>query len=258
MDLNLSGKTALVCGASQGIGAGCARELADLGCQIILLARTESKLKDVCSGLKGSGHRYVVADQGDQEALLKALSTALEGHTVDILINNSGGPPGGPITEASDEEFLQAFQRHLIVNANLVKMLLPGMREKRFGRIVNIISTSVKIPLAGLGVSNTIRGAVASWSKTLANEVAQYGITVNSVLPGATKTSRLDQIIDSKASKSGQQREAVAETMAAAIPAGRFGNVEEIASVAAFLSSPAASYVTGTAIPVDGGRTGAI
>jgi len=184
---------------------------------------------------------------------------AFVAHTpVHILINNTGGPAAGPALTARADEFLNAFQQHLICNHLLAQLVAPGMKEAKYGRIVNIISTSVKIPLKGLGVSNTIRGAVASWAKTLANELGGFGITVNNVLPGATATERLDTIIQNKSIKTGHERDDVENEMLAEIPAGRFGQPEEIAAMVAFLASPAAAYVNGTSIPVDGGRTGSI
>src|SRR5690606_21533160 len=175
-----------------------------------------------------------------------------------ILVNNSGGPAAGPATEAKPEAFLQAFQQHLICNHILATLVIPGMKQAGFGRIINIISTSVKIPLKNLGVSNTIRGAVASWAKTMSNELGQFGITVNNVLPGATATGRLEAIINNKVAKTGMEQARVEEEMLAEIPAKRFGMPEEIAAMVAFLASPAAGYVNGTSIPVDGGRTGSI
>jgi 3-oxoacyl-[acyl-carrier protein] reductase len=173
-------------------------------------------------------------------------------------VNNTGGPPGGPITEADGNEFLTAFQNHLINNQNLAQLLLPGMKKAGFGRIINIISTSVKVPLNGLGVSNTVRGAVANWSKTWANEVGQFNITVNNVLPGATETERLTSIIANKANKTGKSEEEVAAAMAGAVPMKRFAKPEEVANAVAFLASPAAAYINGINVPVDGGRTGSL
>ncbi len=174
---------------------------------------------------------------------------------VHILVNNTGGPPPGTVIEARPEEFTTAFAQHLICNQILVQAVVPGMQAAGYGRIINIISTSVKQPIAGLGVSNTIRGAVASWAKTLASELAPFGITVNNVLPGMTRTQRLDSLIASKAEKTGKTIEQITQEMIREIPAGRIGMPHEFAAAVAFLASPAASYITGINLPVDGGRT---
>ena len=259
MDLQLTGKKALVCGASQGIGQAIAIELAELGCQVTCLARNEAKLKKTLGMLPGEGHDHLVADHSNLDSLVQTVGNHLEQKgPLHILVNNSGGPAGGPITKAADQQFLDALTAHLLANVNLSRLVLPGMEEAGFGRIINVISTSVKVPLPGLGVSNTTRGAVANWAKTLANEVAGKGITVNNVLPGATKTDRLDQILSNKAGKLQLSEDQVATQMKSQIPAGRFGEAHEIAAVAAFLASPAAAYVNGTSIPVDGGRTGSL
>jgi len=258
--LTLSGKKALVCGATQGIGLATAQALANLGVSCTLLARNEDSLQKAVTSLavvSGNQHDYLVADFGDEAALQRAAQKAVEAG-YDILINNTGGPPAGPITQASGEHFLAAFHQHLLANHTLAQAVLPGMQAKGWGRIVNVVSTSVKIPLKGLGVSNTIRGAVASWAKTLSNEVARYGITVNNVLPGATATGRLSSIIEGKATKTGEARQAVETEMLAEIPAGRFGKPEEVGAVAAFLCTDAAAYINGVSIPVDGGRTGSL
>ena len=256
MNINLEGKHALVCGASKGIGRAIAQQFAASGCRVTLLARTEEALARVKAELPGAGHSFIAADHSDIDQLLAQVAAAQQQSSFDILVNNSGGPPGGPITQASSTDFITAFQQHLLVNAELAKLCLPGMRDRGYGRIINIVSTSVKIPLAGLGVSNTVRGAVASWAKTLANEVASAGITVNCILPGATETQRLDEIIAGKSAKQSKSPDDVTRLMQAQIPAGRFGKAEEIGYLACFLASHLASYITGTAIPVDGGSHG--
>jgi len=258
MDINLSGKRALVCGASQGIGLASAIELAKLGCQVTLLARNEAKLTSALASLEHpSRHHFIACDVTDKATLQSAVSSDLaEYGPYAILINNSGGPPGGPIVSAKADAFQAALEQHLFTNILLTQLLLPGMQAAQWGRIINIISTSVKAPLSGLGVSNTTRGAVANWAKTLANEVAKEGITVNNVLPGATNTERLTTIIEHKASKQQSSIEAVTNHMLGDIPAQRFGQPEEVAAMVAFLCTPAAAYVNGTAIAVDGGRTG--
>ena len=261
MNLNLKGKNALVCGSTQGIGKACAEVLAGLGANITLCARNEDKLKLVCKNLDtsfGQIHDYIICNFSDSNTIDVALPKLLEKKKIHILINNTGGPPGGEIVKASEEEFLQAFNNHLICNHKLVGYVLKGMKEDQYGRIINIISTSVKIPLKGLGVSNTIRGAVANWSKTLSNEVAQYQVTVNNVLPGATKTERLSSIIENKARKQNLNRKDVENQMMNQVPMQRFAEAEEIANAVGFLASPAASYITGINVPVDGGRTGSL
>lgn len=258
---SLIGKTALVGGSTQGIGLASAQAMAAMGATCYLVSRNEEKLKVAVATLNtdaGQQHGYLVADYALPEMVKTAIAGFVATHTVHILINNTGGPAGGPITDAATTDFLNAFNQHLICNHILATAVVPGMKAAGSGRIVNIVSTSVKIPLSGLGVSNTIRGAVASWAKTMANELARFGITVNNVLPGATSTERLSAIVGNKSAKVGKTREEVAQEMLAEIPAGRFGEPAEIAAVVAFLASPAAAYVNGTSIPVDGGRTGSI
>ncbi|KAB2805388.1 SDR family oxidoreductase [Phaeocystidibacter luteus] len=262
MNLNLSGKTALVGGSTQGIGLASAKELASMGASVVLLARNEEKLKKAISELSVSGdqsHSYLVADYSKTDEVKRVVNDWISaGNTAHILVNNTGGPPAGPVHQASIEEFMNAFNAHLVNNHNLAQAVIPGMKEAGFGRIINIISTSVKIPLKGLGVSNTIRGAVANWSKTLSNEVGAFNITVNNVLPGATETERLTGIIENKASKGNVEKSDVAAKMTAEIPMGRFAQPEEVANAVAFLASPAASYINGINVPVDGGRTGSL
>lgn len=258
LDLNLFGKRALVCGASQGIGRATAMELADLGCDIIALAREEDGLKDLMPALakhKSQQHVYICSNLLDLPLVERQIKSNLKKDgTIDIVINNSGGPVPGPILEAKDEQFEDTFKMHLLASALLARCLVPGMKAKQYGRIINIISTSVKAPIENLGVSNTIRWAVAAWVKTLSYEVAKFGITVNSVLPGSTDTARLASIIKSQAEKRGVDEQIVRQEMIAQIPAGRIGFPEEVARVIAFLASPAASYVNGVALQVDGGR----
>jgi 3-oxoacyl-[acyl-carrier protein] reductase len=259
MNLDLSQRTAVVCGASQGIGLAAAIEIANLGANVVLVARNQERLESALTQLPKSEsqqHSILIADFSQPDQLKSVITSWTEqGNVADILINNTGGPPGGPAIDAATEEFLTAFTNHLVCNQILVQTLLPGMKEKKFGRIINVISTSVKQPLNGLGVSNTIRGAVANWAKTLANELGQFGITVNNVLPGATNTTRLESILESKAQKTGRTYDDVADEMRASIPAGRFADAPELGSAIAFLASPAASYINGVNLPVDGGRT---
>lgn len=261
MQLSLVEKYALVGGSSQGIGLAIAQELALLGASCVLIARNETSLKRALLTLDTTQqqvHRYLVADYSQYQEVEAVVSRFVQQQHIHILVNNTGGPAGGPVTEATPEAFLQAFQQHLICNQLLTQLVLPGMKKDHYGRIINIISTSVKIPLRGLGVSNTIRGAVASWAKTLANEVGHLGVTVNNILPGATATARLESIVDHKASKTNHSKEEIAQEMIDEIPMKRFGKPEEIAAAAAFLASPAAAYITGVSIPVDGGRTGSL
>ena len=255
MELNIKNKNALVCGSTQGIGKATAILLAEEGANVTLIARNEEKLKVVLAELpnKNQNHNYLIADFSKPNELKSVLEAS--GLQFHILINNTGGPAGGPVFNAKIEEFDNAFTQHLKCNHILVQALVPFMKTKCFGRIVNVISTSVKQPLDGLGVSNTIRGAVASWSKTLANELGEYGITVNNVLPGATETERLKEIIKNKSIKAGKNFDAVAEAMKNASPAKRFAKPEEVAAAIVFLTSKQASYINGINIPVDGGRT---
>jgi 3-oxoacyl-[acyl-carrier protein] reductase len=255
MNLNIQHKNALVCGSTQGIGLATAILLAEEGVNVTLIARNEEKLKSVLVQLPNENqcHSYLVADFSKPKELREVLEAAnLQFH---ILVNNTGGPAGGPIFNATLDQFESAFTQHLKCNHVLVQALVPFMKTQCFGRIINVISTSVKQPLDGLGVSNTIRGAVASWSKTLANELGEFGITVNNVLPGATGTERLKEIISNKATKTGMSIDAVAEAMKNASPAKRFAKPEEVASAIVFLASEKASYINGINVPVDGGRT---
>jgi len=257
MDLNLKGKTALVCGSTQGIGWASAQALAAMGARCILFSRSADKLDARVKEL-GEGHDFISADFSNPEEVRQVISERIVKENIHILINNTGGPPGGKISEAETDAFLLAYNQHLICNHIITTAVLDGMKKDQYGRIVNVISTSVKIPLNGLGVSNTTRGAVASWSKTMANELAEYGITVNNVLPGATETGRLKSIIENKSNKLSKDYSEVEKGMLSVIPMKRFGQPEEIANVIAFLTSPSAAYVTGQSICVDGGRTGSI
>lgn len=258
MDIGLVGKNALVCGSSMGIGKASAVVLSRLGANVTLVARSEDKLKAVLEELDTSqeqNHSYMVADFSDLDGLKEKIENLVAQKTIHILINNTGGPPGGPIVDAKAEAFLDAYGKHLLCNHLLATTVLPGMANDAYGRIINIISTSVKSPIPGLGVSNTTRGAVASWAKTLANEVGEKGITVNNVLPGFTATGRLDKIVDSRSAKSGKSKDETRDAMMSLVPMKRFGDPMEVANAVGFLASPAASYITGISVPVDGGRT---
>jgi len=261
MNLSLQGKFAIICGSTQGIGLAIAEELALLGASCTLVARNEVALKEAVSKLdntSGQQHGYLVADFSKPAEVKEAIEAHVAGYVVHILINNTGGPAAGPIIEATEEAFLNTFNQHLICNHILTKAVVPSMQKEGYGRIINIISTSVKIPLKNLGVSNTIRGAVASWAKSMANELGQYNITVNNVLPGFTSTQRLSTLIENMAKKGNTVIDIVEKNMMEEVPMKRFADASEIAAVAAFLASPAASYVNGVSIPVDGGRTGSI
>jgi 3-oxoacyl-[acyl-carrier protein] reductase len=262
MDLRLNDKNAIVCGSTQGIGFAVAQQLASMGANITLLARNEDKLKAKVSELAKTDsqhHGYIVADYSSPDSLQEKVEEFVSGTgPIHILVNNTGGPPGGPITDAATDEFSDAFSKHLICNHILAQATISGMKKAGYGRIINVISTSVKQPLNGLGVSNTIRGAVANWAKTMANELGQFNITVNNVLPGATNTGRLNSIISTKAAKMGETEEVVKAGMANAVPMKRVAEPSEVANAIAFLASPAASYINGINLPVDGGRTGSL
>lgn len=248
----------MVCGSTAGIGKATAKQLAKLGATVTLVARDEAKLKETLIELaheKGQKHNYYVADFAKPEQVKEKAALAASNKTFHILVNNTGGPKGGPIFSAQPEEFEKAFSMHLICNQILVQALVPGMKEADYGRIINIISTSVKQPIDGLGVSNTIRGAVANWSKTLANELGQFGITVNNVLPGFTATDRLDDIVGNAAKRMDKTEKEASDFMKSLVPARRFAQPGEIANAVAFLASEAASYINGVNLPVDGGRT---
>lgn len=256
MDTSLAGRRALVCGASRGIGAAAVRALAESGAALSLLARSKDKLDAAVAELHAAGAPAygVVADLDDREALGAAIAEHLgEVGPIHILINNTGGPAPGPLLHATDQALLQAFGRHVLASQLLVRALLPGMKEAGYGRIINVISTSVREPIPNLGVSNVIRGAMASWSKTLSKELPP-GITINNILPGYTGTDRLGEIADAAAARRGVTREEVEEGWRDAVPEGRLGRPEETAAAIAFLASPAAAYIRGVSLPVDGGR----
>ena len=261
MNLSLEGKYAVICGSTQGIGLAIAEELALLGANCTLIARNEETLKEVLHLLDISlrqQHSFLVADFNKPGNVKSVIETHVAKYPVHVLINNSGGPPAGPITEATEESFINTFNQHLICNHILTTAVVPSMKKEGYGRIVNIISTSVKIPLKNLGVSNNVRGAVASWAITMANELGEFNITVNNILPGFTNTQRLALLIENIAKRGNVIVDVVSKNMVDEVPMKRFGEPSEIAAVAAFLASPAASYVNGVSIPVDGGRTGSI
>ncbi len=256
MLVDISGKTALICGASQGIGEATARQLANQGARCILLARSVEKLTRIANQLPGDhDHRVIAADLSERPLVERIVNDFLEQGPIEILINNTGGPKGGPMSAASEEEFLSGFQNHVLASAQLTRQLLPGMKDKCYGRIINIISTSVKAPIPNLGVSNTIRGAMANWAKTLSMEVAEFDITVNNVLPGFTKTPRLEALLQAAADRQNKELSVVEQEWQARVPARRFAEPYEVAAAVGFLASPAAAYINGINLPVDGGRT---
>jgi 3-oxoacyl-[acyl-carrier protein] reductase len=257
MNLNLEGKRALLCGSTDGIGKACAYLMAERGAGIILAARNETKIKLVLRNLAGDGHSYICADFDNPDDLKQKTNDHLaEMGPVHILMNNTGGPQGGPLIEASAEEFEIAFRRHVIANQYLAQAVVPGMKKLGYGRIINIISTSVRQVIPGLGVSNTIRGAVAQWAKTLALELGPDSITVNNVLPGYTNTERLKDLLGKWAENTGISYEEMVEVTSQKTSLRRIGEPEEIASAVAFLASAAAGYISGTDFPIDGGRFG--
>ena len=262
MNISLRDKTAIVCGSTQGIGKAIAIELATMGASITAIARNEIKLKELLDILpydQGQKHNYIVADFSNPKELELQLQKHINQNSgPEILINNTGGPPAGQAIDASTEEFLSAFSNHVICNQILAQCVVPTMKTKGYGRIINVISTSVKEPIKGLGVSNTTRGAVASWAKTLANELGPFGITVNNVLPGFTNTDRLTNLLTNKAKKAGKTHEDIVLESKSIIPAGRFASAEEIGYAVGFLASPSASYINGINLPVDGGRIGSL
>lgn len=261
-DYSLEGKHAVVCGSTQGIGLACANRFAELGAACTLVARNESALNDAVSKLPrpaSQSHSAVVADFSESTQVQSAIDRILNDRgDVQILLNNTGGPPHGPIVKAEPRDFVRAIEMHVVNNQILVQAVLPGMTKQLYGRIINIISTSVKEPIPGLGISNTTRWAVAAWAKTTAGEVAKFGITVNNVLPGYTDTARLGSLIQAKAKAGNASEDAVTDAMIGKIPMARLARPEEIAAAAGFLASPAASYITGINMPVDGGRLGSM
>ncbi len=262
MNLDLCNRTALVCGASKGLGAAVAKELALLGANIILLARTESNLNKTMSLLdisKGQSHQYIVGDTSKPKELLEKVTKFLAiGNHIDILVNNSGGPAAGPLLDTNFKDIDNAFQSHLMVSHLLTQAIVPGMKRKKFGRIINILSTSIKQPINGLGISNSVRAAVANWAKTLANEIGSFGITVNNVLPGYTNTDRLNYLFAKQAESARVSQDEIFKRTIDLIPAGRLGEPEEFGAAVAFLCSPAAAYINGINLPVDGGRLGSL
>ena len=259
MNIELKGKRALVCGSTQGIGKAAALQLAACGASIVLSSRNDDSLQLVINELDINDkqtHSFICADFDSPDILINKVTDFVNENTpIHILVNNSGGPVPGSVLDSVPEEYIESFSRHLINNHNLAKALIPGMKAESYGRIINIISTSVKQPIPDLGVSNTIRSAVANWAKTLATEVGRFGITVNNILPGFTDTARLRSLIKNIAQKKGQTIAEVTKAMKDSTPAGRFADADETASAVVFLAAPQAAYINGINLPVDGGRT---
>jgi 3-oxoacyl-[acyl-carrier protein] reductase len=261
IDLDFQGKTAVVCGGSSGIGKAIALEFAKANANVIIVARDEVKLEEVLSQLSKKvfqHHSYVVADFSVPSFLRKILERKFHGINVDILINNSGGPAPGLASFADVSDFERAFTNHVIGSQLLTQHFTEGMKERRFGRIINIISTSVKEPISGLGVSNTIRGAMAGWSKTISKELAPFGITVNNVLPGSTEGSRIEALISNRSAVQNKPEEDIRAAMLQDIPVGRFAKPEEIANAVLFLASNSSAYINGVNLAVDGGKMSSI
>jgi 3-oxoacyl-[acyl-carrier protein] reductase len=257
VDLDLTGRHALVCGASEGIGRATAHELALLGANVTIFARRREALEAVVAALPRNGaqhHGLLVGDVSRHAELRAGVEALAAERPIHILVNNTGGPPGGAVFDADASAFLDAFGRHVLANQTLAQAVVPGMRAAGWGRIVNVVSTSVYEPIAGLGVSNTTRAAVAGWAKTLSRELAPAGITVNNVLPGYTETARIAQIVQERMAATGRSENQIRDAMRANVPVGRLARPEETAAAIAFLCSPAAAYITGVSLPVDGGR----
>ncbi len=261
MNISLAGRHALVCGASAGIGRAAALALAGLGARVTGLARSREKLSALLPALREAGAPEawaLQADLDDRPALEQAVAEHLKrrGH-VQVLVNNTGGPKAGPLLEAGEEALLEAFGRHVLAAQRLVRLVLPGMIGVDYGRIINVVSTSVREPIPNLGVSNTVRAAVAAWAKTLSKELPP-GVTINTVLPGYTDTERLSSLAEATAERTARTADEVRSGWLAAVPERRIGRPEELGAVIAFLASPAASYVRGVTLPVDGGRLNGI
>ncbi|MCB0368161.1 MAG: SDR family oxidoreductase [Bdellovibrionales bacterium] len=256
MPFDFTQRKALVCGASQGIGRAVSHLLASGGAQVTVVARREDVLQSLIQELPGEGHDFIAVDLSDTEELKNILT--IKDMDYDILVCNAGGPPAGPISTAHEEDYLTAFKTHVIANSILFQAVFPHMKQNEFGRVINIISTSVKAPIPNLGVSNTIRAAVASWAKTLSLEVGEYNITVNNVLPGYTETPRLEALLKKASERSGESVEETASSWKGKVPLKRFASAEEVAHGVVFLASQQAGYISGINLPVDGGRTASL
>jgi 3-oxoacyl-[acyl-carrier protein] reductase len=257
MTISFDNQTALVCGGSDGIGLATAQQLAAARCKVFLLARNKEKLEKALSTLSHPElqHDYLVANFENIEEVDAVVSAFAKANSPQIIINNTGGPPPGWLHQTDLEALERGFTMHVKCSQVILQHCLPGMKKSKYGRVVNIISTSVKEPIPYLGVSNVVRGAMANWSKTMAMELGMHGITVNNVLPGFTATDRLDDIIKGKAARDNHSTEQAAQLLKSYVPLGRFAHPEEVAQAITFLTSKKAGYITGANLPVDGGRT---
>jgi len=249
----MNGMRALVCGASKGIGRATAEALATAGAEVILCSRDENTLNELCESLSGNGHSVIALDLENIEELQNSISRILEGGPIHVLVNNSAGPPGGPLLGTEIDEFEAPFKRHLHAAHTLTKALVPGMVEAGIGRIVNIISTSVREPIPNIGLSNTLRGAMASWSKSMSRELPEC-ITINNILPGFTDTDRLASLANSINEKTGRTVDDIHSTWLGEVPIGRLIQPTETANAILFLCLPSSGGIRGISLAVDGGR----
>ncbi|HEX7089390.1 MAG TPA: SDR family oxidoreductase [Longimicrobiales bacterium] len=257
MQLGLEGKVALVAASSKGLGRAVAEELAAEGARLVLCARGEAALaeaRDAIEGATGAAVIAVPADIGEPEGVERVVAAALDAHSrVDILVTNAGGPPAGPFESHAPEAWRDAVRINLESVVNLTRAVLPGMKERRWGRIINITSIAVKQPVDGLILSNSVRAAVTGFARTLANEVAPFGITVNNVLPGYTRTRRVEELAERTAAARGITPDEALQAWVREIPMRRLGEPRELAALVAFLASERAGFITGVSVPVDGG-----
>ena len=257
MDLSIKGKNAIVCASSQGLGKSAAVDLAKEGVNIAICSRNKDKINLVKEEIEQTSDVKVVAIEADlsSEKDISALfqEAKKELKTIDILINNNGGPPPSTFEELTDEDWQKTFNSTMMSAIRLSKLVLPDMKKNKWGRIINISSVSVKTPVNGLFLSNSIRMGVLGWAKALSDEVAPHGITVNSVCPGTTKTERIEQILNAQSESSGKDKSEIEEAMANSIPMLRIGEASDLSALITFLASEKASYMTGLAVQVDGG-----